>query len=324
MNRIESEIMAVRELPPGLPDPADESVSRVWHSIVRRQVPSKASRRRPLLVPVMAAAVVLGLAVGGAVLVRPAADHRMAAPGAAPPSVQAVLTDMIDKAGRIPAAEPGPDDLVYSQTTVVSTANGAEKSTTCEGWAAPEQMMPLRATCNGVDSEPDVDSLGVDNRNIVQAQGGSFYFPTVQWIAAAPTEREALLRYLQGSEHLTPSSEVESVGLMAQVFERGEPLVTPRLRVALYEILADLHDLTVEKLTLAGRTVWAVTHGPAHTYGSGLLFDAETGRTLGRRSKWIGSPPANRPEIEKRKLPDDYSVLRTWLHAIVGSVHERP
>jgi hypothetical protein len=316
MSHTEPDITAVRDLPPGLPDPTEESLTRVWHTIGRRLAAREAPRRRSLLVPVTAAVVVLGLAVGGVVLLRPDADKVTTSAGSAL-SVKAVMADMINKARKLPAAKPGPNGLLYTESTFVETANGKVTTTTEESWKAPRQMMPLRTTRNGVDYEPNPEGPGQDE--------GALNFPTVQWIAAAPTERKALIRYLDPS---SPTGRIPAekslMASLAEFFGLGDLLVTPQLRVAVYEILADMPAMTVEKLTLAGRQVWAVTHGAAHTYGFALLLDAQTGRTVGQRSKWIGSPPAIRTEAEKLKLPDDYGSLTTWRQAIVASVEDRP
>ncbi|MDG4823530.1 hypothetical protein O7635_16885 [Asanoa sp. WMMD1127] len=57
------DIVAVRELPPGVAEPTDESVSRTWHGLTRLQAGRPAQRRR--WVPVAAALVVAGVAGGG-------------------------------------------------------------------------------------------------------------------------------------------------------------------------------------------------------------------------------------------------------------------
>jgi hypothetical protein len=336
--RMEPEIRAVRDLPPGLPEPTTVSVARTWHTIGQRRAARAApSRRRPLLVPAVSAAVVLAVTIGGAALVGPARPGApggaSAAPGPdAPSSFDAVMDDLIDRAGRLPAAAPGPDDLVYASVTLVSTSNGVEQTNAWERWSAPAQMMPLRATENGVDVDPAADGRDVDNRTIVGEEGGGTAFPTVQWIAAAPTEPEALLRYLHlpplptapvADRELVVTAYNRVITTVAQLFEHGEPLISTRMRVALYRLVAVLPDMTAQRLTLDGRTVWALTQGATHAYGFALLVDARTGRTVGSRNAWIGSPPGNRSEAQKMKLPDDYQVLKTWRHAIVDSLQDR-
>jgi hypothetical protein len=317
MTRMDPDITAVRNLPPGLPEPTEESLARTWHAIARRQSAREAPRRRrPLLVPVIAAATVLALTVGGVAL-RHLIAPSTPIPPASPPSFEEIMNDLIHKAGNLPAATPGSGDLVYVSTTGTSTANGVVTTHRWERWAAPRQMLPLRATLDGTDVDPTPDELEVDHRNIVGTDGGNWFFPTVQWLAAAPADGEALRRYVGFTDQ-------HAVAHLSTIFSKVEPLVTAPLRVSLYQILATAPDMTAVRLTLDGRTVWALTQGQAHTYGHALFVDAETGRTVGTRSAWIGSPPPNRPELQKRKLRDDYAVQWTWRHAIVPSVNDRP
>jgi hypothetical protein len=320
----EPDVAAVRNMPPGLPEPTDASVSRTWYAIGQRQATRKTRRRYRVLMPVTAAAVVLGVVVGGAALLRSAAHNGTAPAGAADQSASKLMASMIDKAAKIPAASPGAHDLVYGVSTGVTTSNDTEKTTSVEWWAAPGQMMPLRRTENGSDVEADVDHTGVDNRNIVRDKGGSYGFPTVQWLAALPAERAALIQYLRGYTAKKPVTDAEVMGYVQAVFGHGEPLVPPRSRVALYQLIADMPDLTAQELTVDGRSVWAVLQGATHTYGQGLLFDAKTGRTVGELDKWIGSPAADRSAVLKTKLPADYSITATWRFAIVNNTKQRP
>ena len=86
-------------------------------------------------------------------------------------------------------------------------------------------MMRLRRTENGRDVAADVDGMGEDNRNIVRDRGGAPTFPTVQWLAGFPDEREAVLEYLRGGLPESPYRELILLASIGAVFERGEPLV---------------------------------------------------------------------------------------------------
>jgi hypothetical protein len=72
MTRTDPDIAAVRHLPPGLPEPTDEAVSRTWYAIsARRAMRGRSRSRIRFLVPVTAAVLVAGLAVGSAVVFAP-------------------------------------------------------------------------------------------------------------------------------------------------------------------------------------------------------------------------------------------------------------
>jgi hypothetical protein len=160
----EPDIIAVREMPTGLPEPTDESVSRTWYAVTRRQAAADAPRRRRrALVPVAAAAVVLGLAAGGAALFAPAGDPDSDTPVAALPAAGTPIDaraalDALTAAGRTAAAAPlAAGQLIYVHTEGVTASynvgsdNGTIGREDHEMWLDPQGMIALKITRDGED-----------------------------------------------------------------------------------------------------------------------------------------------------------------------------
>jgi len=126
MSREDSDIVAVRDLPPGRPEPTDESVHRTWHRITEARREARPRTPSRILVPVMAATIVAGLVVGGALVFRPGAeqlgvgtpsDDKTSEPNLtpAPPETVAALNALADAATRaaLPPPQVKPGQLIF-------------------------------------------------------------------------------------------------------------------------------------------------------------------------------------------------------------------
>lgn len=164
MKSNEPDIIAVRDMPTGHPEPTDESVSRTWYAVTRRRAAADAPRRRRrALVPVAAAAVVLGLAAGGAALFAPAgnpdSDTPVAAlPAAGTPIDARAALGALTAAGRTAAAAPlAAGQLIYVHTEGVTASynvgsdNGTIGREDHEMWLDPQGMIALKITRDGED-----------------------------------------------------------------------------------------------------------------------------------------------------------------------------
>lgn len=152
MTRTDPDVAAVRQLPPGLVEPTDASVSRTWHAVTaRRAVRERPRTRLRFLIPVTAALVVSGLAVGAAVLFAPGGSGAPLPPGGggAPlqPGAAPVLGGAIEVSAAMDrliasgaSASPLPvadGQLIYVHTQELATAVGAEAETG-QGEVAPK------------------------------------------------------------------------------------------------------------------------------------------------------------------------------------------
>ncbi|WBB81976.1 hypothetical protein O7606_11765 [Micromonospora sp. WMMD882] len=288
MSRHEPDLVAVRELPPGRPEPTDESVARTWHTVTRGLHPAGGAVARPprrvrWLAPVAAAATVVALAVGGAVLLTP--DRPI--PGPAAPGPDEVMARLIERAGRVPAVPVPAGRLLYLR------AEGPQGwHETREAWYDPETLLPLRRRVDGVDQPIDAPprrpgDTAEENARAVAA-GGDWRYPTPGWLAGLPTDPAALRERLDREIEARPASPDERpppenlTGHLLGLLARAEPRLSAPLRVALYQVIADLDGLEVREVTVAGHRYQAVgQREPSSRILLALLFDPVSGRVVG-------------------------------------------
>ncbi|MFC0530157.1 CU044_5270 family protein [Phytohabitans kaempferiae] len=238
MSRDDSDIIAVRDLPPGLPEPTDEAVSRTWHRIAAARRPARTRPGSRVLVPVLAAAVVAGLAVGGAVVFTPAdAPWGTAGPGGgkvprpnlapAPPETVAALNALADAAeDGPPAAEARPGQLIYVRhdgwAASFHASGGRDiqlgddplrdmgprvdpsKSAGSQDGSLEPQLLELWFEAEGMvmlsvtNGEATLDTDPAGDRDRLRLRGPSIHQPTPAWIAALPTDPDRLRAHLRG------------------------------------------------------------------------------------------------------------------------------
>ncbi|MBL7262235.1 hypothetical protein [Paractinoplanes lichenicola] len=116
MSRTDPDLIAVRELPPGLAEPSDEAVARVWHKIAARPAPRRSSRR--LWVPITAAAAVLALVGAGIFFLRPRTVSQPAFTTDRE-TVTRVIGDLRDRAVTAEPVSVGPGQVIYQTIHVV-------------------------------------------------------------------------------------------------------------------------------------------------------------------------------------------------------------
>ncbi|MFJ8577496.1 hypothetical protein [Micromonospora sp. NPDC093277] len=317
MSRIDPDMLAVRDLPPGQPEPTDESVSRTWHVVTRRLATHRPPSRR-WLVPVTAAAVVAALVVGGVTLLAPDRDRAASAPLTTPQ----VMDRLIDKAASIEPVQVPKGQLLFVRTVMTGNPDQPGRHTS-EIWFDGETIMPLRTRTDGTDTSIDgpdkPGSMAEDNRNIV-ARGGSLYYPTPRFLADLPTDPAALQARLETETRDAFSrpkfGPFGPIMHLAAMFARSEPRLSPELRVGLYRLIAGLDGLAVAEVTVDGRRCWAVGQADEHGRSVDLLFDAETGHVIGER--YVGwrdesAPPTPEPEYDPER---DRQLV--WTFAVVS------
>jgi hypothetical protein len=339
MNRNEPEILAVRQIPPAMADPADESVSRTWHLMTRRRALADRPTRRYLrwAIPVVATAAVGALAVG----VSLALPHKSGnQPGGQPvvtlPSPEngkspqpntavttgdtvAALNALANKAQAgtqtpIPAGK-----LMYVKHDGYATATNAgsgeshQEPQLREYWFDPQGAILLKCIADGVDmaTQPKSDMEG----NIAQARaylaehGPGIHNPTPQWLASLPTDPAALrskLRELIGNEAPAWSTDHELWSAMNDFYLYGDLMLTPQQRATFLRSFTGLKGLTSSEVLVGGKRLIAIRH-TERGHGDEVLFDPETGMAVGRAS--VTSEGSR-----------EYQA--TWTQAIVGSLTE--
>jgi hypothetical protein len=357
MKNNEPDIIAVREMPPGHPEPTDESVSRTWHAVTRRQAAAAAAPRprRRVLVPIAAAAVVLGLAGGGAALFAPAdSDTPVASlPSAGTPIDARAALDALTTAGRTAAAAPvAAGQLIYVHTEGVTASYNAGSGGSLETgtigredhemWLDPQGMIPLKITRDGVDlmtgpkeqvareTDPQKKKLGAGPEEEIARQrqeladnGPSAFRPTPAWLADLPADPAALRALLLDEVGVNKwSGDHRLFTALSDLLINAEPILEPATRTALYGALGTIGRLTALDTTAEGLRVYAIRHTENGSIDE-ILFDPTTGRFLGRGSGHEDTPPpASAGGIEPPVDPG-ISYRAVSAYEIVSAVGER-
>ncbi|MEV4623617.1 hypothetical protein AB0J74_33545 [Asanoa sp. NPDC049573] len=341
MNRADPDIVAVHDLPPGLTEPTDESVSRTWHTLTRLQAPPARTRFRRW-VPVAAAVVVAGLATAG-VLVLPgggagpgvpvaggpatpanpkgggptgvgpsAGGGKIEAPPLGPPpamgestpiNARQSLDRLAAKAAGSPTQTVRPGQFVYTRMYGVISGDNAGQmvSDETEIWFTPEGMTAAAITRNGVQDQSVAAPTG-------PVDHPSIWQPTPAWLAGLPTQPAALKAELLAGmgDNAKWSDDHLLAKEIGELLVSSETLVPAGVRVAMLKSIKNWTGLSARETVFDGKRIWAIRQTEQARFDE-LLFDPATGRAVGRAS---GSGDTV-----------DYQVL--WTHKIVGTAGER-
>jgi hypothetical protein len=358
MSRDDSDITAVRDLPPGRPEPTDESVSRTWHRITVERSGTRTRTPSRILVPAMAATLVAGLVVGGGVLLRPGGGAPMeaAAPSEektarpnlapAPPETVAALNALAGAAARGPAAaavRPGQyifvlhDGWAASFQANAAGAGNAEggtgtappEATLDEGvierqvreiWFDPQGMIAMSIT----DGRTELGADPASGRAAYRENGADLTRPTPGWLAGLPTDPDQLratLRDLTGDGGAW-STDHALWSTLQELYLNCDLLMTPELRAALLRSFTGLRGLTSSEVTIGGRRLVAVRH-TEQASGDEILFDAATGAAVGRRSVTLSSDLTVSSAPGAPKLDPGVTYQATWTQKVVDAVGAR-
>jgi hypothetical protein len=333
MSHTDPDIVAVRELPPGVPDPSDESVSRTWRLMTARRVAPARTWQR-LLVPVTAAAMVVGLAVGATVVFRPGglsfgagggpSDEKTSEPNLAAASPQAVaaLKAMAEVAAGVP-------------TTVPPIATGQYVLVHHDGWVAVVSESSRFAKVEKQDRDYWFDPRGgliraasfdgapprVENEDVPRGQTvGSIIHPTPEWLAGLPTDPVKLLAELRGAmDKDAPWSIDHQVwSAMQDLYLRCDLLLSTEVRVALLRAFTSLRGITSSEVSIDKRRLVAIRHTERGS-GDEILFDPTTGRAVGRRSVNVEGTLRLDP-ASPVKLDPGVGYQAIWTQKVVGAL----
>jgi hypothetical protein len=360
MKSNEPDIIAIREMPPGHPEPTDESVSRTWHAVTRRRAAAATRPRRRVLVPIAAAAVVLGLAGGGAALFAPADNDAPVAslPTAGTPIDARAALDALTTAGRTATAAPvAAGQLIYVHTEGVtasynagsggSPATGTIGREDHEMWLDPQGMIPLKITRDGVDlmngateqvageTDPQkkaalAKKLGggpegeiARQRQVLADNGPSAFRPTPAWLADLPADPAALRALLLDDVGMNKWSDDHRLfTAVSDLLINAEPILEPASRTALYGALGTIGQLTALDTTAEGLRVYAIRHTENGSIDE-LLFEPASGRFLGRGSGNEDTPPPAQAGGIEPPIDPGISYRAVSTYEIVSAVGER-
>ncbi|MBM2623161.1 hypothetical protein JIG36_47460 [Actinoplanes sp. LDG1-06] len=298
MSRTDADLVAVRDLPPGVTEPSDESLARVWARIAARPAPRPRSTARRLWVPITAAAAVLVLVGVGVLMLRP---RQQSLPSVTrltsdPATVTRVIGELSDATRAVPQQPVADGQLFYMRTRPVSGARA------CESWLRPADLGSLYRQCGESDvpaetrAGADANMSGWDEYD--PARPGGWDVSAGEYIDPAAIRAQFILL----RNDLRDASDNLRIwtGLQSVVWP-GRFLPVDR-RVALHQVMARL-PLSVGETEQDGNRLVVVRFAEAGVT-SDLLFDPGTGLPVGWETTRSGSAQASiEPEAEASHEP---------------------
>jgi hypothetical protein len=223
--------------------------------------------------------------------------------------------------GWLVGQKPGSGDVV------VQGANGPVIFQDREIWTEPEGMIMVRLMMDGTDAatmpKSDQASVLAEARQRFAEQGPSLGQPTPQWLHTLPTTaagfRDLLTPPSATSSKWTDGHDVWVAA--ADLLTAVDPFLPIPQRVGLYQMLAELPNLTAAEVDADGRRLIAIRYseaepspgndqGPTATFE--LLFDPTNSRAVGTGSL---STTATGLQVRFQSL---------WTHILVSAVGDRP
>lgn len=345
MNRADPDIAAVRDLPPGPIEPTDESVSRTWHTMTRKQTPPARSRFRRW-VPAAAALVVAGLTATGVAILPSGGGGSSAvpvgsAPSASPPQKNSGPSGAPSPGGSPKVAPPLGPPLEVGSSKPINARQSLDRLATKVAGSPTETVRPdqfVYARVYGVNSNDNIgdDAPGKLARDEVEywfrpegmtpvamtrngaEDHGTFdppasvdhpyiWQPTPEWLAALPTQPTALKAALLDGIGNDKWSDAHLLAKeIGELLVSSETLLPADVRVAMLKSIKTWKGLSARETVFDGKRVWAFRQTEQGQVNE-LLFDPATGRAVGRANGVEG------------KI--NYQVL--WTHKVVGKAGER-
>jgi hypothetical protein len=116
---------------------------------------------------------------------------------------------------------------------------------------------------------------------------------TPQWIDGLPTDpgklRDLLLE--QSADYAGDWSNRHGMWeALAELFHTSDFAIPVDVRTAIYQVMAQEKGLSASHTTVAGHDVYVISRVERDD-AQQLLFDAQTGRCIGRRSLFLGDDP---------------------------------
>jgi hypothetical protein len=256
-------------------EPADESLTRTWYRMTKRE------KRRPrsrVLAPVAVAAAVLALVGGTLVVYRAGAGVYW--PVASTPDTISTLNALADTASLGTPLTIGPDQVILTEMDSVA---GACSPTECviEAQTTTKRWYDVHAG--------QMINLPIEAQAKAERRSG-IHAPTLQWLASLPTDPKKLLAHLrvEVGQHQRWTVDGQLWDRMSELYAQCELALTPAQRAALLRAFTGMTGLSTRHIALDGRSLVAIRQTD-DTNGHEILFDPDTGRAVGRASYYLGS-----------------------------------
>ncbi len=263
-------------------EPTDESLTRTWYRITKKEAAKSRRSRSRVLVPVAVAALVVAM-VGASPFVY-SAGSGVLWPVASTPDTISTLNILADKAATGVPVSVSPGQVIRSDTDGLA---GECSSTSCT--IVPQDnvrwydvhagaYINLPTGAREASAQPQGDELQPGIRR-----------PTLEWLASLPTDQDELLKRLRTEvgQHDRWTVDGQLWDAMEQLYAYCELALTPQQRAAFLRAFTGMTGLTTRQITADGRALIAIRHTD-DTRAQEILFDPETGSAVGRASYYLG------------------------------------
>lgn len=310
------DLVAVRDVPPGMSEPSDGSVGRTWQIISRTNARRDRAARpivRRWLIPVTAALAIGAIALTATLWLRGGTGSEFQpAQSSTPVDVHQVLTQLAAASAQAgPAEVPTADQVVHTRidgwaASLSPNGGGQMEQQIREIWFDPQGMVALQITDgqNSFMDGPKADKEGniAQGRAFLATNGPSFYCATPAWLAQLPSDPDELLALLQQTVQTNKWSQAHNIwNMMYSFVMNGDILLSPASRAALFQAYAHLDGLSAESVVIGGETFIGLRHNENGSADE-ILFDPATGRAAGIRSLYADlsgvSPAPGQPELD--------------------------
>ncbi|WP_030215188.1 CU044_5270 family protein [Streptomyces bikiniensis] len=312
--------------PPPVPDPAPERNLELRHAVLRSALaadggagPSPERRTRPgfrfgrIVAPAVACALVAGVVVLAPGETPGGSPGRVTVGQPAPSEAVRFLSHAALAAAAAPAPEVRPGEYVYVKSLVSYAGRDAgggpavlPPARAREVWLSPDGSRPGLLRKAGAADTPlgsrapvyELDRPGaVPRKTTLGTEAPSVTNPTHAYVAALPTDPEALLRLVREQTRGTgdPGGDADQRAFAAIGTLVAETWAPPEVTAALYRAAALIPGVAVlpSATDAAGREGVAVVR-TAHGEQTQWIFDRTTSAFLGERTVLTETTPAGR------------------------------
>jgi hypothetical protein len=352
MSRPDPDLIAVRDLPPGVPEPSDEAMARVWHRITARPEPVAGRRLRPRIwIPVVAAVAVVLVVGAGIAAFRPHTQTLPAGPefSSDPAYVAEVFAGLIAAAERAEPVKLRAGQLIYRQDDRIRATAEAPQPVRMqlESWIDPDLMEIYWNAGPGTLSPEFLARARAEESAQHPRPAGRDTRPWAPVKLDGPsdpvTALRAVLERSRFDEHLSQERRIWNELLAAASLD---PFLPTAWRGTLYRLLAGL-PVSVAETTIGERrlTIVRMLDG---VLARDLIVDPSTGQFAGAQlahfgsaippvpsgetlSGWpympftlAGSLPLPSSPVDPSEIHPGVEARSLWRWAVVEEVGERP
>jgi hypothetical protein len=248
MKPMDHDLVAVRDLPPGIAEPSDEALARVRERVFARPAPRRVAWQltmRRIWVPVAAAAAVLLVVGVGLYFLRPRTISQPHPVSSDPAIVRRVFDKLIAAAGNATAYRPRSGQLIYQDDRLVEldALDGRPYERRNETWIEPATTTYVGSVRGGPVAGPTPEAWVSENAKDRFRSRPLSERPLLELteFVSGPADPATARRDL--IDQITTDTAVpEDEQVWGAIYEMAvlDALIPVERRIALYHVLAEL------------------------------------------------------------------------------------